>query len=80
MEDLSGLLSRLTPEQRAALNALASSPEARRLGERAGNGELERAVRSGDPAALRSMAERLLSTRVGNALAEKLSGPKGGHG
>ena len=37
-------------------------------------------VRSGDPAALRSAAERLLSTREGKALAEKLSGPKGGHG
>ena len=80
MEDLSSVLSRLTPEQRAALNALASSPEARRLGERARDGVLEQAVRSGDPAALRAAAERLLSTREGKALAEKLSNGSRGHG
>ena len=80
MEDLSSLLSRLTPEQRAALNALASSREAQKLGERAGNEELARAARSGDAAALRSAAEGLLSTREGKALVEKLSRLGNGHG
>jgi hypothetical protein len=80
MEDLSRVLSRLTPEQRASLNALASSPEARRLGERAGDARLEQAVRSGDAAAVRSAMERRLSTREGKALAEKLSGMGRGHG
>ena len=80
MEDLSRVLSRLKPEQRALLNALASSPEAQRLSERAGDARLEQAVRSGDPAALRSAVESLLSTREGKALAEKLSGAGRGHG
>ena len=80
MEDLSRLLSRLTAEQRSALNALASSPEAERLGKRAGETDLAGAIRRGDAAALRAAAEGLLSTREGKALAEKLSRWGNGHG
>ena len=73
MDDLASVLSRLSPEKRAALLALASDPEIRRLGEGAGGETLARAARSGDAAALRAAAEGLLSTREGRALAERLS-------
>ena len=78
MDDLASVFARLSPEKRSALLSLASDPEVRRLGERAGGGELARAARSGDAAALRAAAEGLLSTREGRALAEKLSAL--GHG
>ena len=55
MDDLASVLSRLSPEKRAALFSLASDPEIRRLGEGAGGETLARAARSGDAAATKEI-------------------------
>lgn len=54
------------------LKALADSSEAQKLGQMLDVSEVERAARSGDSQALRSLLGSLLSTREGQRLAESV--------
>ena len=55
-----------------ALRALAGTPEAQQLGKQMDSAEAERIMRSGDPAQMRALLQRLLSTPEGRSLAQKL--------
>ena len=63
-----------------AIRALADSPEARRLEQTISPEAVERAVRSGDGAQLRSLLDQVLATEEGRALARKIAGMGGGPG
>lgn len=70
MRDVKDFLSGKDGEK---LRALASTPEARRLGSLIDPAEAEKAARAGDVAAMRAMLLRLVGTDEGKKLVEGLS-------
>ena len=59
-------------EQQSALRAAAESCEGAELAKRLDAAALERAVKSGDTAAMRAALQSVLATAEGRALAEKV--------
>ena len=57
-----------------ALEAVAGSPEARRLEQQLDPAAVEKAARSGDAEQLKALLQQVLATEEGKALAKKLSG------
>lgn len=70
MRDVKDFLSGKDGEK---LRALASTPEAKRLGSLIDPTEAEKAARAGDVAAMRAMLQKLVSTDEGKKLVEGLS-------
>ena len=71
--DISKLAGRLDEKQRARLDALANSNEAKSLEGMFSDAELARAATEGDEKAMRDVLRRILSTGEGRKLAQMLS-------
>ena len=71
--DISKLAGSLDEKQRARLNALANSNEAKALEGMFSDAELARAATEGDEKAMRDVLRRILSTGEGRKLAQMLS-------
>ena len=56
------------------LEALAASPEGKRLEQQLNPAAVEKAARSGDPEQIKALLQQVLATEEGKALAKKLSG------
>ena len=73
MQDLEKLEQELRRKGKAeGIRALAESADGQRLGQMIDGGAVERAVKSGDSAALRSLLARVLSTDEGRRLAGEI--------
>ena len=73
MQDLEKLAQELRQRGRTReLRALAESADGRKLGERVDGAALEKALRSGDSAALREILQGVLRSAEGQRLAENL--------
>ena len=71
--DISKLAGSLDEKQRARLDALANSNEAKSLEGMFSDAELARAATEGDENAMRDVLRRILSTGEGRKLAQMLS-------
>ena len=71
--DISKLAGRWDEKQRARLDALANSNEAKALEGMFSDAELARAATEGDEKAMRDVLRRILSTGEGRKLAQMLS-------
>ncbi|HIS43799.1 MAG TPA: hypothetical protein IAB47_00370 [Candidatus Scatomorpha merdigallinarum] len=71
--DISKLAGSLDEKQRARLDALANSNEAKALEGMFSDAELARAATEGDEKAMRDVLRRILSTGEGRKLAQMLS-------
>ena len=61
-------------ERGKQLEALAASPEGKRLEQQLDPAAVEKAARSGDPEQIKALLQQVLATEEGKTLAKKLSG------